>query len=273
MKILVTGGRGYIGSRIAKALEDAGHDVSVFDLKDGNDVRTPDLDYCFPQDAVIHCAGLKSVAESVEKPLAYLDMNVSGTISVAQSMRRNGCKRVVFSSSATAIAPTNPYGHSKAMAEQVLWLAGQQHGWDVTLLRYFNPIGGNDTSPDNLMPRIIHAAKTQEPMKVFCGMGTPDGTGIRDYVHLDDLVEAHLIALQLRWGLSIASVSSRRGYSVLEVIAAFERATGLKVPYVKALKRPGDVAVLTNGGAWLPGWAPTKDLEQMCRDALRASEG
>ncbi len=325
MQVLVTGGAGYIGSHVCLELLEAGHDVTVVDnLANGKrealrrveraaqrplelftaDLNhKPDLSAAFHRrtiDAVIHCAGLKAVAESVAEPLRYYANNVSGTVALCEVMREHGVSRLVFSSSCTVYgdaatvpiteesppAPVNPYGRTKRMIEQLLAdLQAADPAWDVTLLRYFNPAGahaggniGEDPAgvPDNLFAYIAQVAVGRRPeLRVFGNdYPTPDGTGVRDYIHVVDLAAAHVSALEAAGGsgLRVYNLGTGRGYSVLEVVDAFERASGRKVPYVIAARRPGDVARAyadpTRAHAEL-GWRARRDLHEMCRDAWR----
>ena len=325
MRVLVTGGAGYIGSHICLELLEAGHDVTVVDnLANGRReavrrVETvaqrplelftadlnhkPDLSAAFHRhgiDAVIHCAGLKAVAESVAEPLRYYANNVAGTVTLCEVMRQNGVSRLVFSSSCTVYgdaatvpiteelppAPVNPYGRTKRIIEQLLTdLQAADPDWDVTLLRYFNPAGahasgsiGEDPAgvPGNLFAFITQVAVGRRAeLRVFGNdYPTPDGTGVRDYIHVVDLASAHVSALEPAGGpgLRVYNLGTGRGYSVLEVVEAFERVSGRKIPYVFAERRPGDVARAyadpSKANAEL-GWRARRDLDEMCRDAWR----
>lgn len=252
-------------------------------------------------DAVIHFAGLKAVGESVVQPLRYFDNNVSGSIALFEVMAEAGVKTVVFSSSATVygdphavpireefpLSATNPYGRSKLMVEEILRdTVRADDSWRVALLRYFNPAGahasgtiGEDPNgiPNNLMPFITQVAIGQRPeLSVFGNdYATPDGTGVRDYIHVVDLARGHLAALSAltrRTGVMTVNLGTGRGYSVLEVIAAFERASGREVPYRIAPRRPGDIAQCYADPALaetLLGWRAEYDLDAMCRDSWR----
>lgn len=252
-------------------------------------------------DAVIHFAGLKAVGESVVQPLRYFDNNVSGSIALFEVMAEAGVKTVVFSSSATVygdphavpireefpLSATNPYGRSKLIVEEILRdTVRADDSWRVALLRYFNPVGahasgtiGEDPNgiPNNLMPFITQVAIGQRPeLSVFGDdYATPDGTGVRDYIHVVDLARGHLAALSAltrRTGVMTVNLGTGRGYSVLEVIAAFERASGRKVPYRIAPRRPGDIAQCYADPALaesLLGWRAKHDLDAMCRDSWR----
>jgi UDP-glucose 4-epimerase len=251
-------------------------------------------------DTVIHFAGLKAVGESVAQPLRYYDNNVTGSLRLLEAMQAHGVRRIVFSSSCTVygapdavpvaegapLRPQSPYGHTKLAVESMLRdLAGAQAGWRVALLRYFNPIGahpsgllGEDVNgiPNNLMPYLTQAVAGRLPaLRVFGGdYPTPDGTCIRDYIHVEDLVQGHLAALDwlARPGEPVLTVNlgTGRGHSVLEVVRAFERATGKTVPYRIVERRPGDVvASYADPGLALSvlGWRASRSLEDMCRDA------
>ncbi len=262
------------------------------------------LDQLFEQhaiDAVIHFAGLKAVGESVAQPLRYYHNNVSGTLVLCEAMRRAGVKNMVFSSSATVYgdpasvpiredfptSATNPYGRSKLMVEELLGdLYVSDNAWNVALLRYFNPVGahisgriGEDPAdiPNNLMPYIAQVAVgRREHLSVFgSDYPTHDGTGVRDYIHVMDLAEGHVKALQ--WlerglGLKAFNLGTGQGYSVLDMLHAFERACGQKLPYVLTDRRPGDVACCYADPAMAAeelGWRAELGLEAMCADAWR----
>jgi UDP-glucose 4-epimerase len=250
-------------------------------------------------DAVIHFAGLKAVGESVAKPLEYYDNNVSGTVALCEVMAEAGVRTLAFSSSATVYGdpasvpiredfptgPTNPYGRSKWMVEYLLQdLVAADPSWRIALLRYFNPVGahesgliGEDPSglPNNLMPFVSQVAvgKLAE-LRVFGGdWPTPDGTGVRDYIHVLDLAEGHVRAIDYlaeHTGLLTVNLGTGRGYSVLEVVRAFEQASGRAVPYRIVDRRPGDIAQCyadpTRANRLL-GWVAQRDLAQMCADA------
>lgn len=325
--ILVTGGAGYIGSHAVLELLEAGHDVLVLDNLCNSSVlalerleqlsgRTFDfvqgdirnrrlLDRLFQQypiDAVMHFAGLKAVGESVREPLRYYETNVAGSITLCQGMRRAGVFRLVFSSSATVYGetvsmpiredcptgiPTNPYGQSKLMAENVLkGLAHSDPRWSIGLLRYFNPIGAHPSGligespnglPNNLLPYMLQVAAGRLKCLSVYGSDypTPDGTGIRDYIHVVDLARGHLKALErlsASNGVSIWNLGTGRGYSVLEMIRAFEQVTGRPLPHRFVARRPGDVARCWSdpgkAGREL-GWRAERDLTCMLRDAWR----
>ncbi|MGS2719888.1 UDP-glucose 4-epimerase GalE [Paraglaciecola aestuariivivens] len=250
--------------------------------------------------AVIHFAGLKAVGESVEKPLNYYNNNVYGTLTLCEAMKKFGVKNLVFSSSATVYGdpvslplredmptgqPTNPYGMSKLMVELVLRdLYQSDNSWNIALLRYFNPAGahpsgkiGEDPNgiPNNLMPFITQVATgKREQLSIFGNdYDTPDGTGVRDYIHVEDLAAGHLKALeklQTQPGLVTYNLGTGQGYSVLDMVKAFEQQSGQKVPYQFVPRRSGDVAACyadpTTAKEEL-GWQATRGLEEMCRDA------
>jgi UDP-glucose 4-epimerase len=255
-----------------------------------------------PVQAVLHFAGLKAVGESVAQPLAYYSNNVSGTVNLCQAMAAAGVFTLVFSSSATVYgdpatvpitedapvgATTNPYGRSKFMVEQVLGdLAASDPRWRVALLRYFNPVGAHESGqmgedpngiPNNLLPFVAQVAVGQRPELAVFGLDYPtvDGTGVRDYIHVVDLAEGHLAALKalnIRPGVNVWNLGTGQGYSVLQVVRAFEAASGRPVPYRLAPRRPGDVATCYADPAKAAtelGWAAKRDLHTMMRDAWR----
>ena len=253
-------------------------------------------------EAVIHFAGLKAVGESVAKPLEYYDNNIHGTLSLLEAMRDAGVKNIVFSSSATvygdpAFVPiteecpkgtcTNPYGWTKSMLEQILSdLTVPDKEWNVILLRYFNPIGahksgtmGEDPSgiPNNLMPYITQVAVgKRDHLNVFGNdYDTHDGTGVRDYIHVVDLAIGHVKALNKireKCGLKIYNLGTGHGYSVLDIVKAFEKASGVKIPYEITARRPGDIATCyadaSKAKAEL-GWEAQYGIEEMCEDSWR----
>jgi UDP-glucose 4-epimerase len=251
-------------------------------------------------DAVVHFAGLKAVGESAEKPLLYYDNNVGGTLALLSAMSAAGVKKIVFSSSATIYGdpatlpvredfpahPKSPYGRMKLMVEEILRdLHASDPAWRIVLLRYFNPVGahtsgliGEDPSgiPNNLMPLIARVAAGELPhLNVFGNdYDTPDGTGVRDYIHVTDLALGHLHALEKidRLPLAVYNLGTGRGYSVLEAIRAFEKASGRPIPHVIAPRRPGDIAASwadPSKAARELGWQATRDLDAMCADAWR----
>lgn len=324
--ILVTGGTGYIGSHTVVRLLEAGYSAVVLDnlcnskrevinqintitgkrpkffLGDVRDRQT--LRTIFTENAihaVIHFAGLKAVGESVERPLAYYDNNVSGSIILFEEMAIAGVKTLVFSSSATVygdpaivpitedfpLRPTNPYGHSKLVVENVLSdLYQSDPSWRIGILRYFNPAGahvsgliGEDPSgiPNNLMPFIAQVAvEKRERLAVFGNdYPTPDGTGIRDYIHVEDLASGHLAALKAleqKPVLLTVNLGTGRGYSVLEMIRAFEKASGKYVPFEIVKRRAGDIATCYADPTFaksLLGWEAQFGIDRMCDDAWR----
>ena len=325
MKILLTGGAGYIGSHTIIELDKAGHSVVVVDnLVNSNpeslrrvtkiigkeipfyevDVRDKEaLSKVFDEnkfDAVIHFAGLKAVGESVSKPLEYYHNNMTGTFILLDVMRQHQCKNIIFSSSATvygdpAIIPiteecpkghcTNPYGQTKSMLEEVLMdVQKADPEWNVVLLRYFNPIGAHQSGtigenpngiPNNLMPYITQTAVgIRKELGVFGNdYDTPDGTGVRDYIHVCDLASGHVAALKAikrNCGLAIYNLGTGHGYSVLDVVKAFEKVNGVKVPYSIKPRRPGDIATCYCNPAKAEaelGWRAQYGIEEMCRDS------
>ena len=282
--------------------EIAGRKLAAFcraDIRDKAALRA--LFGAHPIDAVIHFAALKAVGESVAKPLMYYDNNIAGTVALAEVMAEAGVKSLVFSSSATVYGdpasvpiredfptgPTNPYGRTKWMMELVLSdLAAADPEWRVALLRYFNPVGahasgriGEDPNglPNNLMPYVSQVAVGRLPqLRVFGGdYATPDGTGVRDYIHVVDLAVGHVAAvrrLSERTGVLTVNLGTGQGYSVIDVVNAFEKASGRPVPYEIAPRRPGDVAQCyaepTLAETEL-GWRATRGIEEMCADAWR----
>lgn len=326
MKILVTGGAGYIGSHTCVELIKEGYEVAVVDnlcnsslesLKRVEKLANSDISFhkvdvrnkvaltrVFEQhliDGVIHLAGLKAVGESVEKPIEYYNTNVGGTFVLAEVMREFGCKVFVFSSSATVygdshtvpikenfpLSVTNPYGRSKLMIEEFLHdVFMADNSWGIALLRYFNPIGahksgliGEDPSgiPNNLIPCISQVATGKlEKFNVFGGdYETYDGTGVRDYIHVMDLARGHVKALQAlenKPQVLTVNLGTGNGYSVLDMVRAFEKASGKEVPYQIVGRRPGDVAACYADPAYAAerlGWKAECELDEMCEDAWR----
>jgi UDP-glucose 4-epimerase len=269
------------------------------------DVRdTPAVEAVFARhriDAVVHFAALKAVGESVQQPLAYWRCNVGGLLNVAEVSARHGVKRLVFSSSATVygdparlpvtedmpLAATNPYGQTKLAGERLLGdLAASDAAWRIACLRYFNPVGAHESgtigedprgTPNNLMPYVAQVAVGRRPhLQVFGDdYATPDGTGVRDYIHVTDLAEGHAAALArllAHEGSFTVNLGTGRGHSVLEVIAAYARASGREVPYRIVPRRPGDVAACWAAPAAaeaLLGWRARLDLARMCEDSWR----
>ncbi|BAP13851.1 MAG: UDP-galactose-4-epimerase [Alcanivorax borkumensis] len=272
------------------------------------DIRDADcLDRLFADhdiDSVIHFAGLKAVGESVEQPLQYYDCNVVGTVRLLEAMERAGVRTLVFSSSATVygdpasvpikenfpLSATNPYGASKLHIEDMLRdLYSSDNRWQVALLRYFNPVGAHESGeigedpngiPNNLMPFIAQVAiGKRAQLSVFGGdYATPDGTGVRDYIHVMDLAQGHLAALQALEGdrgLLTVNLGTGRGYSVLEMIAAFSKASGRDVPYQIVERRSGDVATCYADPAHAEeviGWKAARGIDDMCCDHWRWQE-
>lgn len=255
----------------------------------------------FDIEAVIHFAGLKAVGESVAMPLHYYDNNVSGSVALFEVMAEFGCKRVVFSSSATVygdpasvpikedfpLSATNPYGASKLMVENILRdVYASDPTWSIGLLRYFNPVGAHESGligedpngvPNNLMPFVSQVAVgLRERLSVFGGdYDTVDGTGVRDYIHVVDLAKGHVAALRklmLASGLVTVNLGTGRGYSVLEMVKAFEKASGKSVPYEVVARRPGDVAQCYADPSYafdMLDWKAELGIERMCEDAWR----
>jgi UDP-glucose 4-epimerase len=326
MKILVTGGTGYIGSHTCVELLAAGHEVVVVDnlsnsRRDVNEQvariagRAPAfveadirdraamqaLFASQPFDAVVHFAGLKAVGESVEQPLRYYDNNVTGTLVLFETMQQAGVKTLVFSSSATVygdpatvpivedfpLSATNPYGRSKLMIEDMLRdLALADAQWRIALLRYFNPVGAHESGligeepngiPNNLVPYIAQVADgRRDALNVYGGdYPTPDGTGMRDYIHVVDLAIGHvktLGKLATSPGLLTYNLGTGRGNSVLEMVRAFEQACGKPIPYKIVARRPGDIATCYADPARAKaelGWSAERDVAQMCADSWR----
>ena len=327
MRVLVSGGAGYIGSHTVVQLVAAGHDVVVvdsfanskpsvvgriealtgqvlalhaFDLTDVD--KTERLFADEPFDAVVHFAGFKAVGESVEKPLEYYENNLGTTFSLVRAMRRHGVRRLVFSSSATVYgaspplpmtedlptSATNPYGWTKVMQEQILRdVAAADPTWRVALLRYFNPVGAHPSGsmgedpqgiPNNLMPFIAQVAVgRREKLSVFGDdYPTPDGTCLRDYIHVEDLAAGHVAALArlaiAEEPVSTWNLGTGQGTSVLQVLHAFEAAVGRALPYEVVGRRAGDIAASyadpTLAHTEL-GWRATRTIDQMCADAWR----
>lgn len=326
MKILVTGGLGYIGSHACVELLKNGCDVIAVDnLSNAKpsvvdrvqeisgkelDFRQIDirdagaLDALFSGgriDAVIHFAGLKAVGESVAQPLRYYENNVEGSMTLLRAMSEHGVKTIVFSSSATVygdpasvpikedfpLAATNPYGRSKLMIEEILRdLAKSDPTWRIALLRYFNPIGGHESGvigddpngiPNNLLPFIAQVAEGRRDQLSVFGNDYPthDGTGVRDYIHVVDLVIGHLKTLQKLLegpGVYTYNLGTGRGNSVLEMIRAFEAASGKSIAYRICERRAGDIAECYADTAFAErelGWKAERDIAQMCVDAWR----
>ncbi len=328
MKILVAGGAGYIGSHTCVELLAAGHEVVVVDNLDNShpeavrrveeisaktvqfyqaDVRDQSALHAIfsghDLDAVINFAGLKAVGESVEKPLAYYDNNVSGMITLAEVMAAHDVKILVFSSSATVygdpaslpiteqfpLSATNPYGRSKLIIEEILRdLFVSNETWKIGLLRYFNPVGahpcgriGEDPNdiPNNLMPFISQVAVGKlERLQVFgSDYETQDGTGVRDYIHVVDLAKGHVKALEAlqqknQGDVLTVNLGTGQGYSVLELVKAFSAASGVQVPYEIVARRSGDIAACYADPSYAKeaiGWEAEYGIEEMCADTWR----
>ncbi len=326
MKILVTGGAGYIGSHTLIELYKSGNTAVVVDnlcnssqeslrrvqtiigaeipfyRVDIRDAKGLDkvLDAHSDIECCIHFAGLKAVGESVAKPLEYYENNINGTLVLLDAMRRHGIKNIIFSSSATvygnpAIIPiteecpkgqcTNPYGQTKSMLEQVLMdLQLADPEWNVVLLRYFNPIGAHESGmigenpngiPNNLMPYVTQVAVGKRPELGIFGndYDTPDGTGVRDYIHVVDLARGHVCALSAiarKCGLAVYNLGTGNGYSVLDIVNTFQRVNGVKVPYSIKPRRPGDIATCYSDPSKALrelGWKAQFGIEEMCRDS------
>ena len=330
MRILLTGGAGYIGSHTYTELCAAGHEAVIADnyynsspevLKrletiTGKPVTAYNVDVRDAQamepifsahafDAVIHFAGYKAVGESVQKPLQYYRNNLDSTLTLCELMEKHSVTRFVFSSSATVyhasctsplsetmrLGCTNPYAWTKFMIEQILTdIAAANPAWSVALLRYFNPIGAHESGligedpvgiPNNLMPFITQVASgRRDALQVFGNdYPTPDGTGVRDYLHVTDLAKGHVTAceyLRTHTGALAVNLGTGVGYSVLDVVHAFERVTGILIPYTVTARRPGDLAVSyanPDKAKQVLGWTAKKTLDDMCRDSWRWQSG
>ena len=327
MKILVTGGAGYIGSHTCIELLEHGHDVVVVDNLNNSsekaiarveqitqktiafykeDIRNAQaLDVIFAKesiDAVIHFAGLKAVGESVKKPVEYYANNITGTLTLLEVMRKHHVKNIIFSSSATVYGDpkqipiseacpkgtcTNPYGWTKWMLEQILMdVYNADPEWNVILLRYFNPIGAHESGligedpkgiPNNLLPYVAQVAIGKlDHLNVFGNdYDTLDGTGVRDYIHVVDLARGHVCALQKiieKAGLKVYNLGTGNGYSVLDVVKAFEKACGHKIPDVIKPRREGDIATCYSKPdlAYQElGWKAEYNLDDMCASSWK----
>lgn len=324
MAILVTGGAGYIGSHTCVELLNAGEEIVVMDNFSNSKPRALELikeltgkDFPFYEadmldreamekifrensiDSVIHFAGLKAVGESVRKPIEYYHNNITGTLVLCDTMRKFGCKKIVFSSSATVygspktvpikedfpLSTTNPYGSTKLMIENILQdIFVSDNEWSIALLRYFNPIGAHSSGklgenpngiPNNLMPYIQQVAVGKLPKLGVFGNDYPthDGTGVRDYIHVVDLALGHVKAInKIRnmTGVGIWNLGTGNGYSVLDIVKAFIKASGVDVPYEIQARRPGDIAECyadpTKALNEL-GWKAERGIEEMCLDS------
>ena len=327
MKILVTGGAGYIGSHTCVELLNEGYEVVIVDNLDNSNAKAVDrigqitgkkvtfyekdirdkeaMNDIFGREkpeCVIHFAGLKAVGESVQKPLEYYENNINGTLVMLDAMRKNGCKNIIFSSSATVYgdpafipiteecpkgSPTNPYGWTKSMLEQILTdLHTSDPEWNVILLRYFNPIGAHKSGligedpkgiPNNLLPYVAQVAVGK--LKCLGVFGddydTPDGTGVRDYIHVVDLARGHVKAIDKikeNPGVKIYNLGTGNGYSVLQVVKAFSKACGHDVPYEIKPRRAGDIATCYADPTLAKeelGWVAEYGIDEMCEDSWR----
>jgi len=326
MKILVTGGAGYIGSHTCLLLLEAGYDVYVVDnlsnskkvpLERIQEITGRKLEFACTDlthkkslaqvfeahsfDAVIHFAGFKAVGESVLMPLKYYWNNIAGTLVLLELMNAYGVQNIVFSSSATVygepdsvpiketfpVCPTNPYGQTKLHIENILRdLYTADQNWNIAILRYFNPVGAHPSGmigedphdiPNNLMPFISQVAVGKQPELSLYGNDYPthDGTGVRDYIHVMDLAAGHICALnklKKNPGLVTYNLGTGRGYSVLEMISAFEKMSGQSVPYKIAARREGDIAVCYADPSLAEkelGWKAGRGIKEMCQDTWR----
>lgn len=324
MKVLLTGGAGYIGSHTAVELLEEGHEVIIIDnfsnsrkeVLDyitqitGKDIIFYEGDVCdyeivtriFEEqaiDVVIHFAGYKAVGESVIKPIMYYQNNLNSTLVLCDVMQKYGCKKIVFSSSATVygnpsslpiredfpLSTTNPYGTTKLFIEQILndiYVADSE--WSIALLRYFNPIGAHESGligenphgiPNNLMPYIVKVASQElKELSIFGNdYDTPDGTGVRDYIHVVDLAKGHIKACEAvskGSGVDAYNLGTGVGYSVLDLVKTFERVNKVAVPYKVVARRPGDIASCYADPSYAftkLGWKAEKTVDDMCRDA------
>ena len=326
MAILLPGGAGFIGSHTAVELLNKGRDIVIIDnfsnskpevldaIKKitGKDFKFYEMDYLDREslekvfkenkiDAVMNFAGYKAVGESVQKPIEYYTNNISGALVLLDTMRKYGCKKFIFSSSATVYGEpdkmpitedmptggtTNPYGTTKLFIEQILKdIYKSDNTWDICILRYFNPVGAHESGligeepkgiPNNLMPYVARvAAGTLKELSVFGNdYPTPDGTGVRDYIHVVDLAKGHIKALEKiekeNEGLFIYNLGTGKGVSVLDMVKGFEKATGKKVPYKIAPRRAGDIAMCYADPAKAEkelGWKAEKNIDDMCKDS------
>lgn len=326
-KVLITGGAGYIGSHTAVELLKEGYEVVVYDnlcnsskesikrveeltgkkiaFYEGDVLDEESLEKMLQAekpDAVIHCAALKAVGESVQKPLEYYHNNITGTLTLLRVMDRVGVKNIVFSSSATVygdveVIPiteecpkgqcTNPYGWTKSMMEQIMTdFQKANPEWNVIILRYFNPVGAHESGrigedpkgiPNNLMPYIAQVAVgKREKLGVFGNdYDTPDGTGVRDYIHVVDLANGHVKAVNYiltNPGLDVINLGTGKGYSVLDMVKAFSKACGRDLPYEIKPRRAGDVAMCyadPSKAERVLGWKAERGLDEMCQDSWR----
>ena len=324
MKVLVTGGTGYIGSHTAVELLNSGYEIVIIDnfsnsksdvldkiklitnkdfkFYEGNVCNKDSLRKIFNEnkiDAVIHFAGYKAVGESVKKPIMYYRNNIDSTLSLIEVMNEFNCKKIVFSSSATVygnpttlpikedfpLSTTNPYGSTKLMIENILRdLYISDNDWSIALLRYFNPIGAHVSGligenpkgiPNNLMPYIVKVAnKELDELSIFGNdYDTPDGTGVRDYIHVVDLAKGHIKAIEKILkdkGIDAYNLGTGIGYSVLDLVTTFEKVNNIKVPYKITDRRPGDIASCYADSSYALeklNWKAEKGIEEMCRDS------
>ena len=326
MKILVTGGTGYIGSHTCVELIEKGYDVVIIDNLSNSKREVVDFikaitgkkrklkfyegDVCDKElvtrvfeenkiSAVIHFAGLKAVGESVQKPLLYYRNNLDTTLTLCEVMRDYGCKKIVFSSSATVygspqslpikedfpLSTTNPYGSTKLYIEGILRdLYVSDHDWSIALLRYFNPIGAHPSGligenpndiPNNLMPYIVKVANRElDILNVFGDdYDTEDGTGVRDYIHVVDLAKGHLKAIEKvlsETGVDAYNLGTGHGYSVLQLVETFKKVNNIDVPYQITERRAGDIASCYADPSYAEeklNWKAEKEIEEMCRDS------
>ena len=327
MKVLVTGGAGYIGSHTCVELLDSGYETVVVDtllnsnkkaidrveqitgkkvtfyeedLRDKETIKKILADE--KPDCVIHFAGLKAVGESVVKPLEYYENNIGGTLNLVEAMRDAGCRNIIFSSSATVYGdpafvpiteecpkgnPTNPYGRTKSMLEQILTdMHTADERWNVILLRYFNPIGAHKSGligedpkgiPNNLVPYVAQVAIGKlESLGVFGDdYDTPDGTGVRDYIHVVDLAKGHVKAIDKIKddpGVKIYNLGTGKGYSVMDVVKAFSAASKREIPYTVKPRRPGDIATCYADASLAKkelGWEAEYGIDEMCADSWK----
>lgn len=325
-RVLLTGGAGYIGSHTYVALVEAGYDVAILDnfsnarrsvaerleritgrpvtIFEGDIRDAATLASVFaaaPIDAVVHFAALKAVGDSMARPLDYFDVNVGGLTTLLRAMDAAGCRRLVFSSSATVYGvpdetptpetaefrATNPYGQTKILGEQMLdWLTQSNPDWAIGVLRYFNPAGAHASGligedprdiPNNLMPFVAKVARGELARIAVFGndYDTPDGTGVRDYIHVEDLARGHVLSLEKLFETGqghCVNLGTGRGHSVLEVIAAYQRACNRAVPYTISDRRPGDVPIYVaraDKAAEVLGFRTEKTLDQMCASSWK----
>lgn len=328
MAILLPGGAGFIGSHTAVELLNKGREIIIIDnfsnstpksleaIKKitGKDFKFYEMDYMDKEklekvfeenniEAVMNFAGYKAVGESVQKPIEYYTNNISGALVVLDTMRKYGCKKFIFSSSATVYGEpekmpitedtptggtTNPYGTTKLFIEQILQdLYKSDNTWDIAILRYFNPVGAHESGligeepqgiPNNLMPYIVRVASGElEQLSIFGNdYNTPDGTGVRDYIHVVDLAKGHIKALEKlekeNSGIYIYNLGTGVGYSVLDMVKAFEESTGKKVNYKIVERRAGDIATCYSDPQKAKNelhWEATKTLNDMCKDSWK----